>query len=204
MLRLGLLLGLLLSGCSKGSPKLPQPVSPVKAADYLPLAAGTSLSFRGGTGIGTGPVEEGKQDWDVAASTAPDGQPGFAVSLRGRGLLNAMVMQVGVRPEGIVSWQGAFGLAKTEFTPPFVELPETITPGMKWSWSGTSKGISMQAESVLEGLEKIQVPAGEYLCLRIRRTIGPSTVTHWYAQGLGMVRVEMRNPGGQIRLARDK
>jgi hypothetical protein len=195
---------LLLAGCSKGSGALPQPPGPVQGADYFPLAAGTALSFQGGTGVGDGPIESGRQDWDVASVAGPDGQPAFTIDRRGRGLLNAMTMTVGVRPDGLVSWSGLFGLSKTEFTPPFVELPATITPGMKWTWRGTSKEVPLEIESALEGIETVTVPAGTFACLRIRRRGGPFSVTHWYAKGEGPIRVEMKNPGGRVQLERTR
>ena len=70
------------------------------------------------------------------------------------------------------------GLATTGFTPPFVELPATITPGMRWPWRGTSKGVPMEIESALEGVETVVVPAGSFSCLHIRRSGGPLSVTH--------------------------
>ncbi len=197
------MLALLAAGCSR-KPAFPQPPKPVAGAAYFPLNPGETLAFRGGTGIGAGPIDDERQEWLVAASTAPDGQEGCTIDRQGRGLINAITMHVAWRPEGLVTWSGMFGVSKTEFSPPFVELPATIAPGARWTWSGTSKGVSLDAESVLEGLEKIKVPAGEFTCLRIRRRVGPSTLLHWYAEGRGLVRVDMENPGGRVHLERDK
>jgi hypothetical protein len=98
---------------------------------------------------------------------------------------------------------GTFGSAKTEFDPPFVELPATIMPGAKWSWSGKSKGQDFFVEGQLDGLEKIDTPMGRRSCLKISRKLGSlGTLTQWYAEGLGIVAVKMKNPGGRIELQR--
>jgi hypothetical protein len=60
----------------------------------------------------------------------------------------------------------------------------------------------MEIESALEGVETVVVPAGSFSCLRIRRSGGPLSVTHWYAKGQGPIKVEMRNPGGRVKLER--
>lgn len=189
--------------CS-GKPAAEQPSAPVAGAAYFPLENGATLAFSGGTAVGSGPVDNSGQEWEVAAAAAPDGQPGFTISRKGRGLLNAMIMVYGLRAEGLVTWTGMFGASKTEFTPPFIELPATIAPGSKWNWSGTSKGARMDIASELEGIEEIAVPAGKYKCLRIRRSINNGTIaiTQWYAEGKGLVKVNMKNPGGRVELQR--
>ena len=205
----GLLDVLLVAAClalatSCSGRKLEPLPAPVAGADYFPLVDGDAFEFSGGTAIGSGPIEADGQQWDVTAATAPDGEEGFIISRRGRGILNAMEMIYGLRDGDIVTWSGMFGVAKTEFLPPLVELPETIAPGARWTWAGESKGVALRVRSELEGVEELVTGKGLFKCLRIRREFNDGAVrmTQWYAAGVGLVKVMMKNAGGRVELQR--
>jgi hypothetical protein len=105
------------------------------------------------------------------------------------------------RQWGIVSSAGFFGAAKTEFSPPFVDLPARLEAGATWTWEGSSKGAHMEIRSVFVGLETVKVAAGEFRCARVERHMPqvPAHVTvHWYAEGVGLVKMQGKRPAAIV------
>lgn len=92
------------------------------------------------------------------------------------------------------------------YRPPMLRLPLRIKPGQTWFWEGEEKvdgeTITSRVEGVIEREEKIKVPAGEFLCLKVKVSTTSddgttSSSTQWLAPGVGIVKgvVEVE-PGG--------
>jgi len=92
------------------------------------------------------------------------------------------------------------------YRPPMLRLPLRIEPGQSWTWEGKEEvdgeTISSRVNGVIEKEEKIKVPAGEFLCLKVKVTTisddgTASSSTQWLAPGVGIVKgvVEIK-PGG--------
>jgi len=190
---------LVLLSCGKSAPSLPQPTLPLNGPLHFPLAVGNSWSYASELVLGGNSPDRTTKVYTVAATPAPDGSAAFAIDLEGRGLLNKITMVYAGSPQGVVTHLGYFGAAKTEFAPAFLELPESLAPGASWSWSGTTSGRPLKIDSVLEGMESLTVPAGTFRCARIRRTPSAGgTVTHWYAERVGLVKMEVTRPPGGL------
>lgn len=184
--------------CGKTPPALPQPTLPLSGPAHFPLAAGNSWTYASELVLG-GTPEQSTKTYTVSLAAAPDGSGAFAIDLEGRGLLNKITMVYAKTPQGVVTHRGYFGQAKTEFTPAFVDLPETVAPNATWGWKGTTSGKPLEIGSVLEGMESLTVPAGTFRCARIRRTASAGgTTTHWYAEGVGLVKMEVTRPAAAL------
>ena len=192
---------LILPGCSKKAPALQQPVGTVQGTIYFPLVAGSKITFKGGTGIGTNEVDPDNPSFTVAVARMSDGKPGFTIDRDGRGIINAITMFYTKTAEGIVTYSGMFGVSKTEFNPPFVELPTAITAHARWSWKSSINAMTVDSEVL--GYETITVPAGSFKCLKIHRSFGGmGSLDQWYAENKGIIKVDMINSGGRVYLER--
>lgn len=177
---------------------LTQPDGALDAVEWLPLAAGNSWTYEVRTKLGDGAPDEETREWVVEDWKAPDGEPGFMLDDKNRGMLNAHKMLYAVRGGDLVSFAGFFGGAKTQFDDaPFVDLPARIRRGEQWRYTGRSSGRPFELVSSLAGIEKITVPAGTFECVRIDRVV-PGVVgvrtSIDYAKGVGVVRVDGTRP----------
>lgn len=187
---------LALAALSCGKPSLPQPSIPLSGKDYFPIAPGNRWVYASHLVFGGSP-----EDRQRKFVVSKDGDGNLLIDEEGKGLLNSITLAYAITADGVTTKLGMFGVAKTEFTPPLVELPASIPSRHTWTWTGTSKATPMSITSVLEGMEKLTVPAGTFTCARIKRTVGAGiTILHWYAEKVGLVKAEVVRPGASETL----
>ncbi len=188
------------AGCGGGAGGLERPVlvQPDKAfdtRDYFPLEKGFRWVFERSQSLDGKPEPQENQTFVVNTAKLPDGTPAFLLDDPSRGALNAITLCYVRTPDGLLSHEGILGASKTEFSPPFVELPPYLAAGSRWTWNGSGQAGFLEIVSEFEGLEKVTVPAGTYEALRIRRVFpGGGVIIHWYAAGVGPVRMEADLP----------
>ncbi len=92
------------------------------------------------------------------------------------------------------------------YQPPLVRLPLPPRVGRTWFWEGTElvddEVLHSRIEGTIVGEEKVEVPAGEFDCLKveIETTSDDGTLTsstQWIASGVGVVKAFIEiDPGG--------
>jgi hypothetical protein len=179
---------------------LEQPKSPIDTRDYFPLAAGNKWVYKYKFRWANGPQSTETREFVMEPKEAPDTKPAFAIDEPMQAALRRHQMLYAIRPEGIVTFAGFHGENAVAFNPQFVELPATLEPRAKWKWSGQLKGSSSVEgafESTFQGIQRVKVPAGEFTCLKIRRVFvnfPDYWYIHWYAKGVGLVKMEAYKP----------
>jgi hypothetical protein len=156
------------------------------AADYFPLRAGDSWTYRHSEGsqFTIKVLKEEKQ---------PDGTLRYIVELHSGGLIHYTYS----KPSGWVylhrtDYTDQEGL-KINFQPPKPYLKNPLVAGAKWRWAGKDvSGNESTESSRVIGLEWVEVPAGKFRAMKIISEIasggGVVTKTFWYAPGVGCVK----------------
>lgn len=178
---------------------LRQPTESIDGRRFLPLTPGNRWVYHHELALGDG--EPDRETRELVVERMPASDAWVFIDEPGRGLLTRHPMQYASRPEGVITASGFFGAAKTQFDPPFVDLPSQIAPGGEWTWRGTSRGQPMEIDSRLVGLETVKIPAGEFECIRVERRMPqvPAALTvHWYADGVGLVRMLGERPAAGL------
>lgn len=79
---------------------------------------------------------------------------------------------------------------------PLVMIKLPVKAGTKWTEKYTYNGDDATSEYEVKEAEEVTTPAGKYTAYpvvqKIKTKLGGSTITHWYADGVGMVRQEIR------------
>ncbi|HKP92500.1 MAG TPA: hypothetical protein VJS88_01285, partial [Chthoniobacterales bacterium] len=169
---------------------------PKKSADYFPLKAGDSWTYRT---IG----DEGGYRIKVVSEEPPvDGSKRYLVE-----------MDASVKVLSVFSKAGGWVLMHSQrypehegleakYEPPRQYLPDPLVAGTKWNWKGRDYTQVEQREShVVSGPEEVTVAAGKFKAMKIvsQITTGMSsmTKTYWYADGVGLVK--STTEGGQVK-----
>ncbi|MFO0549108.1 MAG: hypothetical protein U0271_12025 [Polyangiaceae bacterium] len=182
------------SGGVAPSVQIRKPKGPMNGLALRPLVLGTRWTYRQKTEL-----DGKKEDFTTRVYEArPDDHEGEVILTHvDAGMMSAYPMSYTALKDGVYTSLGFFGAGRTEFSPPFLELPAELQPGAEWTWSGSSSGTQMEITSAFEGLETVTVPAGTYECARVVRTLkkvqGHKTL-HFYAEGVGLVKMEGSRP----------
>ncbi len=85
------------------------------------------------------------------------------------------------------------GGGKITLEPPRPILQMPLTPGERWTWSGTARAhTSVEESNEVAGVERLEVPAGRFDAVKILTQIEQGGVhaskTSWFAPGVGLVR----------------
>jgi hypothetical protein len=186
---------LLLLGPSGFAAK-PKPKPKAQAAsDYFPLRVGDTWTYRNS--------EEGGYTWKVLSEEPHDGGPvRYVVEL----LSGVKINNVFSKENGWVlfhreSYPEHEGLQAT-YDPPRQYLPNPLTVGQKWEWSGKDPTqVERHETSRVVGVETVTVPVGKFRAMKVVTEISsggtPMTRTSWYADGVGLVKTT--TVGGQIK-----
>ena len=84
---------------------------------------------------------------------------------------------------------------------PVVHFPLPAAVGDRWDYDADYGLTQVHHSGSIEAIESIQVPAGEFVCVKVR-TIGKTDGaivlewTSWYAPGVGLVREEAKHDTG--------
>lgn len=165
----------------------------VAGLEYFPLTVGATWTFRSKLWLADQLEEEERT---YVSAEDPDSAEGLLFDEPSKGLLNRRPVHYRLGDEGLLTSLGYLAAQKTEFSPPLVELPSRLASGATWRWSGTSSGQPMSITMRYAGLERVTVPAGEFDAIKIVRSLEQTSmvVTHWYAKGVGPVKVEAVRP----------
>lgn len=156
------------------------------AADYFPLRAGDSWTYRHSEGseFTVKVLKDVKQ---------PDGSLQYLVELHS----GALIHYIYSKPNGWVLLHRVDYLdqeaMKIDYKPARQYLKNPLTVGARWVWAGKDvTGVDASESSRVVGLEWVEVPAGKFHAMKIVSEVsnGGSVVnkTYWYAPGVGCVK----------------
>jgi hypothetical protein len=177
------------------APKAPAANADPAAADYFPLRAGDSWTYRHSEGneFTVKVLKEVKQ---------ADGSLRYLVELHS----GALIHYTYSKPNGWVLLHRTDYLdqeaMKIDYKPARQYLKNPLTVGAKWSWAGKDvTGVDASESSQVVGLEWVEVPAGRFHAMKIVSEVsnGGAIVnkTYWYAPGVGCVK--SWSEAGQIK-----
>lgn len=155
-------------------------------ADYYPLQVGYSWTYRN--------TEEGGYTLKVLSEEPQEGgAPRYLVELSS----GVKILKTYSKVEGWVLFHGESypeheGL-KATYDPPRQYLPNPLTKGQNWEWTGKDPTLMEGREvSRVVGPETITVAAGKFRTMKVVTEVtggnGAITRTNWYAPGVGLVK----------------
>ena len=166
------------------------------AADYFPLRAGDSWTYRntsGGSEYTLKVLSEEKQE---------DGSIRYLVEK----LAGVQIRLWFSKPAGWVllhleRYPEHEGL-EAKYDPPKQYLRSPLVAGAKWEWSGLDQTrTQVEEKNRVIGFEKVAVPAGKFRALKMVSLVTggatPMTKTYWYADKVGLVKTTTE--AGQIK-----
>jgi len=190
---------LLLLGQSAFAAKPKPKPKPQATADYFPLRVGDTWTYRNS--------EAGGYTWKVLSEEPHEGGTiRYIVEF----LSAVKINNVFSKENGWVlfhaeSYPEHEGLQAT-YDPPRQYLPNPLTVGQKWEWSGKDPTqVERHETSRVVGVETVTVPAGKFRAMKVVTEIANGkalmTRTSWYADGVGLVKTT--TVGGQINYGSD-
>ena len=175
---------------------IPAAKPPRALADYFPLRAGDSWTYRntsGGSEYTLKVLSEEKQE---------DGSIRYLVEK----LAGVQIRLWFSKPAGWVllhleRYPEHEGL-EAKYDPPKQYLRNPLVAGAKWEWSGQDQTrTQVEEKNQVIGFEKIAVPAGKFRALKVVSLVTggatPMTKTYWYADKVGLVK--STTEAGQIK-----
>jgi len=175
---------LVLQGASAARPR--QKSKPEPAADYFPLRVGDTWTYRN--------TSEGGYTWKILRE---EPQPGGAVRYLAELTAGVKVLKTFSKADGWVLFHGESypeheGLQIT-YEPPKQYLPNPLTVGEKWEWTGKdTTRMDRQEKSHVVGAETVSVAAGKFRAMKVVSEIKGASATmirtSWYADGVGLVK----------------
>jgi hypothetical protein len=195
MNKISILTAIVLATLAPGPAVAAKPKSTKVAADYFPLRAGDSWTYRNS--------EEGGYTLKVLSEEPQEGGPArYVVELRS----GVVIQNVFSKAGGWVlfhaqSYPEHEGL-KATYEPPKQYLPNPLVAGQKWAWTGKDPTqVERRESSRAVGFETVTVAAGKFRAMKVITEVGggtsPMTRTNWYADGVGLVK--STTEGGQIK-----
>jgi len=190
---------LLLLGQSAFAAKPKPKPKPQATADYFPLRVGDTWTYRNS--------EAGGYTWKVLSEEPHEGGTiRYIVEF----LSAVKINNVFSKENGWVlfhaeSYPEHEGLQAT-YDPPRQYLPNPLTVGQKWEWSGKDPTqVERHETSRVVGVETVTVPAGKFRAMKVvtetRNGSALMTRTSWYADGVGLVKTT--TVGGPIKYGSD-
>ena len=163
-----------------------QPKQPKTAADYFPLQAGYSWTYRN--------TEEGGYTLKVlSADPHEGGPPRYVVELSS----GVKILKTYSKTPGWILYHGENYLEheglQVTYDPPRQFMPRPLTVGQKWEWSGKdSTQVEYRESSRVAGSETVKVAAGTFRALKVVTEVisgsATKTRTDWYADAVGLVK----------------
>jgi hypothetical protein len=193
---LALLLIVLSSAMAQQRRRTPRAnAAPAVAADYFPLRAGDSWTYRHSEGseFTVKVLKDEKQ---------PDGTLRYLVEIQS----GARIQYTYSKPTGWVLLHRTDYLEqealKKDYKPAKQYLRNPLTVGASWNWAGQDvTGTDASESSQVVGLEWVEVPAGKFHAMKIVSQVSSGgalvTKTYWYAPGVGCVKSS--SEAGQIK-----
>jgi hypothetical protein len=195
MNKISILTAIVLATLAPGPAVAAKPKSTKVDADYFPLRAGDSWTYRNS--------EEGGYTLKVLSEEPQEGGPArYVVELRS----GVVIQNVFSKAGGWVlfhaqSYPEHEGL-KATYEPPKQYLPNPLVAGQKWAWTAKDPTqVDRRESSRVVGFENVTVAAGKFRAMKVITEVGggaaPMTKTNWYADGVGLVK--STTEGGQIK-----
>jgi len=190
---------LLLLGQSAFAAKPKPKPKPQATADYFPLRVGDTWTYRNS--------EAGGYTWKVLSEEPHEGgTTRYIVEF----LSAVKINNVFSKENGWVlfhaeSYPEHEGLQAT-YDPPRQYLPNPLTVGQKWEWSGKDlTQVERHETRRVVGVETVTGPAGKFRAMKVvtetRNGSALMTRTSWYADGVGLVKTT--TVGGPIKYGSD-
>lgn len=157
-----------------------------KASNFFPLAKGTKWEY----------VLKGAEE-------VPWVQEVTEVSEPKKGERAVVTIAIKVNKTDMVAKHSADETAVYEHTrgskelaAPLVMLKLPVKAGTKWTEKYKYNGDDVTSEYEVKEAEEVKTPAGTYTAYpvvqSIKTKLGGSTITNWYADGVGMVKQEIK------------
>jgi hypothetical protein len=173
-----------------------KPREPKAKADFFPLRVGDSWTYKN--------TEEGGYTLKVLSEEPPQegGPVRYVVELRSgvviQNVYSKTVDWVLFHSESYPEHEGL----KAIYEPPKQYLPNPLTAGQKWEWTGKDPTqVEHHESSRVIGFENVTVAAGKFRAMKVVSEVSgaatPMTRTCWYAEGVGLVKTTTQ--GGQIK-----
>jgi hypothetical protein len=155
-------------------------------SDFFPLAKGTKWEY-----VLKG-YEESEWVVEVTDVTEPKKGERAVVTVTTRIRKAEIVAKYSTDADGVYE-HARIG---ADFDPPLVMIRYPVKAGTKWTEKYKYQGEDAAVEYELKAAEEVKTPAGKYTAYpvvqSIKTRLGKSTVTNWYADGVGMVKQEVR------------
>ena len=168
--------------------------SGVIAADYLPLKEGNQWTYAMSTGMEMTSKVVGFADVGAVRcgiiETSMGGQTGREY--------------VAADAEGLKTYMNQAQGQEFRHDPPVVRLKLPYREGDAWTATVNQFGMSLTTNFQAVGRERIQTPAGEFDCIKVRSTMTtmpgqpPMVSTLYYVDGVGPVRQVMQAGGQEL------
>ena len=178
---------MLAAGCSDAPPvDAVKPEPPLGTGDLLPLAVGRTWTFIGS------PLGE-RQIHSITKKERVGPFECFVYEIRA----GSTVQRLWVRAEkdGVKLYRTQLGdLAPVDLGDAITQIPLPATQGRTWEYDDESL-MEAHCQGTVEGLDTLNVPAGQFRCVRIRLIGSKDNVrlferVAWYAPGIGLIREE--------------
>jgi hypothetical protein len=168
----------------------------ISLSEHFPL--GDGLAWRYNSNLG-----------EVKSTVAVEGD---RVTVNSRSRRLDIVQVYLISPEGVLLTSARsdallFSSRRT-YHPFLLRFPAAVTIGQTWEWQGKEVVdrrtiVESRVKGIVEGREKVTVPAGEFDCLKVTvETVSNdgtvSSSTQWLASGVGIVKAEVEIDAGGI------
>lgn len=156
------------------------------AADFFPLAKGTKWEY-----VLKG-YEESQWVAEVTDVSEPKTGERAVVTITSKIGKQVLTAKHSADDKGVYEHtRGGYELAAPVFL-----LKHPVQAGAKWTEKYKYRDDDVTSEYEVKAAEEVKTPAGKYTAYPVVQTIrtrlGRSTVTNWYADGVGMVKQEIR------------
>jgi hypothetical protein len=157
-----------------------------KAADFFPLAKGTKWEY----------VMKGAEEveWKQEVTDVSEPKKGERAVVTTTTSVGGQTLTAKHSADDGAVYEHTRG--RQELAAPLVMLKLPLKAGSKWTEKYKYGGTDATSDYEVKEAEEVKTPAGKYTAYPVVQSIstplGKSTITNWYADGVGMVKQEIR------------
>lgn len=168
-------------------------VSPVKAADYFPLAEGNQWSYSMSNGMQMTVKVTGFAEVDGIRCAIIESDMGMQTSRE----------YMALDAEGLKSYKAESMGQEILYEKPVMRIKLPFVQGQSWTASMNQFGMSITTTFESVGTERIETPTGNFECIVIHSSMNmpgqpPVTSNSYYADGKGLVRQTIQASGQEM------
>ncbi len=168
-------------------------VSPVKAADYFPLAEGNQWSYSMSNGMQMTVKVTGFADVGGIRCAIVESDMGMQTSRE----------YMALDTDGLKSYKAETMGQEIQYEKPVMRIKLPFVQGQSWTSSMNQFGMSITTTFESVGTERIETPTGNFECIVIRSSMSmpgqpPVTSDSYYADGKGLVRQTIQTSGQEM------